>query len=282
MTSPSASSVRHGVLAVTIGSFAIAALMGITALLVPGRFGSTQGRVLLTTVVVGVTSVLALCYLAIGETRHRWIGLVGAVAAIISAVSLLDIIWAHWQHDPGRALLRTFGVSGILALTLAQFSLLLAVVRARGTVARLLWSTLAAGTVLAGLLVAVVLGWNPGDGAARLIGVVAILDVLGTVVSIALGVFGGNRNPSARGMTVVVPGPLAAQLRARAEASGRDPVDLVLEAVEHCVGSASAEEISSGEGQSHASGSAPDPPAAREQRPRLDPASRARPGGRRG
>lgn len=50
----------------------------------------------------------------------------------------------------------------MVALTLAQFTLLLAVVRRGGTVAHLLRGTLAVGTVLAGLLIAAVLGWNPG------------------------------------------------------------------------------------------------------------------------
>ena len=126
------SSVRRIVVRLTIGSFAIAALMGITALLVPGRFGSVQGRILMTTLVFGVTSVLMLCYLAIGETRNRWLGVVGGVAAVTSAMCALDMFWAHWQHDPGPGLLRTFGVSGIVALNLAQFSLLLAVIRRGG------------------------------------------------------------------------------------------------------------------------------------------------------
>jgi len=226
------------VVRLTIGSFAITALIGITALLAPGHFGGVQARILVTTLVVGITSVLTLCYLAISDTQHRWLGVAGGIAAVVSAVCVLDMIWGHWQHDPGQGLVRAFGVSGILALTLAQFSLLLAVVRRGGMVARLLGSTLAAGTVLAGLLIAAVLGWNPGDGAARLIGVVAILDVLGTVVTIALGVFGGERRQGVRPLTVVVPAPLASRLRARAEESGQDPTELVVDAVTHYVESA--------------------------------------------
>ena len=233
------SSVRRVVVRFTIGSFAIAALMGITALLVPGHFGSVQGRILMTTLVVGVTSILTLCYLAVAESRDRWLGVVGGVASIVAAGCVLDMVWSHWQHDPGQGLLRTFGVSVIVALTVAQFALLLAVVRPRGgAVARLLHSTLVAGTVLAALLISAVLGWNPGDGAARLIGVIAILDVLGTVVTVALGVFGGDRHQRARPLTVVVPEPLALRLRARAEASGQDPGDLVIEAVTSYVESA--------------------------------------------
>jgi hypothetical protein len=233
------SSARHLVLRVTIGSFAVAALMGITALLIPGRFGSVQGRILMTTLVVGATSVLMLCYLSIGDTRYRWLGVVGGVAAVTSATCALDMFWGHWQHEPGQVLVRTFGVSGILALTLAQSSLLLALVRRRGgAIARLLRLTIVAGIVLAGLLITAVLGWSPGDGATRLIGVVAILDVLGTVLTIALGVFGGDRRHAVRPLRVELPEPLSARLRARAEATGEEPENLVVEAVTRYVESA--------------------------------------------
>jgi hypothetical protein len=232
-------SVRRWVLRLTIASFATAALLGIAALLVPGPFGSVQGRILLTTLVVGATSILTLCYLgylAVGGTPGRWLGAAGGAAALVSAVCVLDIFWLHWQHDPGTALLRTFGVSAIVALTLAQFSLLLTVVRRRGPITLLLRATLVVGTVLAVLLAAAVLGWDAGDGAARLIGVVAILDVLGTVVTIALGLLAGQEPGVAAPLTVVVPDALAGPLRTLAAETGRDPADLVLDAVAHYVG----------------------------------------------
>ena len=241
MRSEGIASVRRLAVRVTIGSFALAALAGITVLLLPGHFGGVQGRVLMTTLVAGATSVLVLCCLSVGDTRYRWFGVVGGVAAVMSAACVLDMVWAHWQHDPGRALVRTFGVTGIAALTLAQFSLLLAVAgRTSGPVARLLRLTLAAGTVLAGLMIAAVLGWDPGEGAARLIGVIAILDVLGTVVVIALGVFGRDRTQAARRLTVELPESLSTRLRACAEATGRDPAELAVEAVTCYVESAEA------------------------------------------
>ena len=239
MKSEGIASVRRLVVRVTIGSFAIAALAGITVLLVPGRFGGVQGHILMTTLVVGVTSVLMLCHLSIGDTTYRWVGVVGGVAAVTSAACAVDMVWAQGQRDPGQGLVRTFGVSGIAALTLAQFSLLLAVAgRRRGVVARLLSLTLAAGTALAGLLIAAVLGWSPGDGAARLIGIIAILDVLGTVVVIALGVFGRDRAPAAGRLSVELPESLSTRLRACAEATGQDPAELAVEAVTWYVESA--------------------------------------------
>lgn len=222
------SSVRRVVVRTTVGSLATAALLGIAALISPGRFGGLQQRVLLTTLITGITSVLTLCYLATADLRSRWLGVIGGVSAVVAAVCALDMFWGHWQEDPGLALLRTFGVAGILALTLAQFSLLLAVVRRPGAIVRLQQATLVAGTLLAGLLAATVLGWRPNDTQIRLVGVDAILDVLGTLVTIALGMFGaGRRLPETR-LVVELPAPLAERARARAAASGQDPVDLVL------------------------------------------------------
>lgn len=225
------SSVRRVVVRLTISSFALAALIGIAALLVPGRLGSVQGRILLTTLVVGVTSVLTLCYLAVSGTRYQPVAVLGGVAALVAAVTVLDLVWAHWQHDPGVALVRTFGVSGILALTLAQFTLLLALALRGGEVTRVTGATLVLGSALAVMMCATVLGWQPGDVAVRVVGVVAILDVLGTVVTTALGLFGSGRRRGAGTLTVVVPEPLTTQLRARAAETGADPAALVLDAV---------------------------------------------------
>ncbi len=222
---------RQWVVRLVIGSFSLAALMGVAALLRPGRFGSTEGRVLLTTLIVGVTSVLMLCYLAVSGERERVAGLAGGVAALLSATCALAMLWRYWQHDPPLALVRTFGVSGVVAVTLAQVSLLLAVVRRRPAVVRLLAATLVAAAALAGVVIAAILGWNPGDSAARLIGVIAIVDVLGTVVTMAIGVFGGEPRTSEQTLAFTLPAPEAEAVRSRAAESGRTVDEVVLDAV---------------------------------------------------
>jgi hypothetical protein len=230
--------VRRVVLRVTIGSFAVAAVLGIAALLRPGHFGSTEGRVLLTTVVVGVASVLMLCYLAATGERTRFVGVAGGVATVVAATSALVLVWVWLDEGAPTALVRTFGVSTVMAVTLAQFSLLLAVLPRRPTLVRLLAATVVAGTVLACLASATILGWNPTDTGGRLIGVVMILDVLGTVVTLALGVFGGGapgRAGSSLGLTL--PPDLADAVRARAAETARTPEDVVLGAVRAHLGS---------------------------------------------
>jgi hypothetical protein len=81
--------------------------------------------------------------------------------------------------------------------------------------------------VLAATVSALILGLDAGDGTARFIGVIAILDVLGTVVTIALGVF-GNHNAS---LTVTVSPDMAVRLRQEADQTGRPVRDLVDEAM---------------------------------------------------
>ena len=56
---------RRIVVILVIGSFSVAALLGIIALLGGGELGETEGKVLLTTVIVGVESIAVLCYLAV-------------------------------------------------------------------------------------------------------------------------------------------------------------------------------------------------------------------------
>ncbi|MGA8248433.1 MAG: hypothetical protein WB797_16125 [Nocardioides sp.] len=225
-------SARRVVVRLTIGSFSLAALMGVAALLRPGHLGDTEGRILLTTLIVGAVSVLTLCYLAPVGARSRLVGAAGEVAALAAAACALVFTWPLWHQDPGSRLLRTFGVAVVAALSLAQFSLLLAVVRRRPGVARLLTATLVAGSVLAGLVIATILGWDASDAGGRAIGVVAILDVLGTVVTMALGVFGREEPRHENGPLQVTLSPeTAAVLRARSEATGLSIADLVDAAV---------------------------------------------------
>ena len=173
---------RRIVATVVIGSFSLAALMGIAALLGAGEFGETEGRILATTVAVGLESMAVLCYLALAGRPYAWVGGVGAAVSAVAFLTTLDLIWLE-----GDAL-RLWGSTAIVAATFAQMSLLLALSAGRGRDG-LLWPTLAAVAVLAAMLVGPIVNesFPEDDGYWRLLGVVAILDVLGTVVLIALG-----------------------------------------------------------------------------------------------
>ncbi len=240
MTTPG--SLRRVVVTTTLGSFSFAALMGVLALLGSGDFGEGQARVLGTTLLVGVSSIAVLCYLATAETKFQSIGVVGGFAVLLPLLTGLWLIWADYSGGDSEAMFKAFGVGVVVAATLAQASLLLGLAGARESLRGLLLVTLALAAVLAALVSLVILGGDDGDGLWRFIGIVAILDVLGTVVVIALGVVArigqpagpadpaGPAGPSGPA-EVQLPGPLAAALDVRAARSGRTRDDLVAEAV---------------------------------------------------
>lgn len=225
-----AAPVRRLVVALTIGSFSIAALMGIVALLGGGSFGEREGQVLMTTLVVGVTSVAMLCYLATSGSRFQVVGAVGGVLVLLPATQALLLVWNESSWD-GDAFFKIFGVGITLAATLAQLSLLLGVAGGRRRLQAVLWPTVALAFGVAGTICSMVLLETGGDNTLRLLGVMAILDVLGTVTTLALAIF-GNRAPDEPGVPVRIPARLEAPLAAAVAGSGRTRDDVVAEALD--------------------------------------------------
>ena len=245
MDKTSAAPVRRAILAVTIGSFSIAALMGITALLAGGSFGETEAKVLLTTLIVGCASVCVLCYLATGGTPYQVVGVAGGAAVLVPVTTALMLVWRDWDlfDGPTEAVWKSFGVGTVVAATLAQMSLLLGLAWARRSLALLLWPTLALAAVFAVLVSFMILNEAEDGGLWRVLGVIAILDVLGTVVTAAMAKFGGRaegpERPAAAapgwspsGLSVSLPDQLAAAIEQRSRETGRSPANLVAEAVE--------------------------------------------------
>lgn len=220
--------VRTQIVRLTIGSFSVAALLGVVALLGGGAFGRTEGRVLLTTLLVGVASVAVLCYLATGGTAYQLVGVAGGMAVVVPVLTGLVLIWADLGADGSDLVGRGFGVGTTVAATLAQASLLLAIgARGRPAVRWLLAGTLVLATVLAvALSVILVTQDDPPGVVLRGMGVVAILDVLGTVVVSALSRFGAPAGT----VSVTIPATLVARLDAARDGRSRDEV--VRDAVE--------------------------------------------------
>jgi len=76
------------------------------------------------------------------------------------------------------------------------------------------------------------------DNVWRVLGIAAILDVLGTLVTIALAKFGGRDEPApARGtLQITIGADQAAELESLARRTGRPADHLVAEAVERFLG----------------------------------------------
>lgn len=233
MAQPSTAPIRKVIVRITIGSFSLAALLGIVALLSGGAFGETETRILLTTLLVGVVSIAVLCYLATAGRRSQPLGVAGGAVVLVPLVTALLMIWGDVRSGPDETVLKIFGVGAIVAATVAQACLLLALAdRALPTVRRLLAGTLVLAAALAVMTSLLVIGYDPGeDWFFRLLGVVAILDVLGTVVAAALMKFGAGSSAQLDG-EVKLPHDLAARLNSYAISSARDREAVVAEAVE--------------------------------------------------
>lgn len=221
---------RRIVVALVIGSFSVAALLGIAALLGGGEFGETQGRVLLTTVIVGVESIAVLCYLGVAGRPTSLVGLLGG------SVSLLPFglsLWFTWGGSDSELIWQTFGIGVTVAATLAQACLLLAL-HEGGRTALLVGTLVAMAVVAAMISNAIVNGENLGDMYWRSFGVVAILDVLGTVVFAALGLF-GKRQRDAFEADLLSPA-LEARILDVSRTRGISPSKLISDALDSYLG----------------------------------------------
>jgi hypothetical protein len=217
--------IRRWIVRVTIGSFSLAALLGIVALLGGGEFGETEGKILLTTLLVGVVSIAVLCYLTTAGRSSQPVGIAGGVTVLVPLGTGLLMIWSSFDEDPGELMVKTFGIGAIVAATLAQICLLLAPQGRRDSVAgRMLMATIGLAGLLAVMTSLLVLGVHPGDdGYYRAVGVVAILDVLGTVVGAALMKFGPGATSGQvpASSTLALPPDVAAALAERAAVTGQ-------------------------------------------------------------
>jgi hypothetical protein len=164
----------------------------------------TVGKILGTTAVVGLASVSILCHLAIVGRAIRVIGFVGIAASIVAFITTMVMIWTSWgdnweaQNQWGKALL----LSALLAGFLAQANLLLLLSTRKHPIIR--YALLATFVAISAVYVSVALlsltdghiadGWNEGFG--RMVGVFAILDALGTVLSPVLGLVLKSKEPA--------------------------------------------------------------------------------------
>ncbi len=230
MSSSGTLPVRRAIAALTVVAFSIAALLGVVALIGGGTFGSDETRILLTTVQIGVVSIAVLCYLATAGTPYQPVGVCGGLAVLVPLATGLLLIWSSTDAGSDEGLWKAFGVGAIVAATLAQACLLLVLAKgeAPGVQVTLGLTLLVAG-LLALALVMIVLGASIGDPEVRAIGVVGILDVLGTVVVAALSKIDPDDE---RGIRVTLPERLRLELDGLAADTGRSRSEVVTRAVE--------------------------------------------------
>lgn len=185
--SVTASGFRTAVIRLIAVSFSIAALLGIAVLLRGGQMGDLEGRILLTTLLVGVVSIAVLCYLT-PRGRAQIVGAVGGGVVLVPLVTGLLMIWL--DSEPFARVAEVFATGGLVAGLLAQICLLWSTAGDQRPEDghRVLRSGLVATLVVAVLWVLEwmpaiwIEGFDPSEWYWRLVGVTAILDVLGTVL----------------------------------------------------------------------------------------------------
>lgn len=165
---------------ILIGSLIIGSAISIGIFLF-GEFGSTETKILGSIAALGFFSLAGLCSSTIYESvRYRKISLAGVVAAAVSFLLVLGAIWEVFDMDE---LWKPVIISMVLAIAVAHASLLLRITPRNHLVKTIrVWTLLCIVTLAALICVGIILEFFDYDFFIRLVGVVAILDVLGTVL----------------------------------------------------------------------------------------------------
>jgi hypothetical protein len=204
-------------------SLSLAAALGIWALLLPG-FGRTQQRVLITAVIFGGYSILALACASALEKRPRsamltiamWVGIVASAFALALWLGLVweviqDWVGRQWGQTAFRVeeeIAKTAGTATIIAACAAHAGLLRLLPLRRGTFIAVRAATIVCAVIL-GAMITVGIWFEAFDNVLeRLIGVAAILTACGTVVTPILARIEHLRPPPE-----TIPSRLAVQVR---------------------------------------------------------------------
>jgi hypothetical protein len=163
-------------------SLSISALIGIIIFLL-GDFGEIEARILFTTLTIGGFSLTALCSSVLYD-KHRYVPF-SATGMIVAVIGFLITTLAIWEILDFDDIWKVIIISIILSASIAHSSLLL-LIKSRKTIVNVsLMLTLLFISIVALMLIILVLSEFDMDFEFyyRLLGVFAILDVLGTIVT---------------------------------------------------------------------------------------------------
>jgi hypothetical protein len=187
---------RKFLLRLVIFSLTATAVLGIAGVLWSG-LGETGTKILGSAIAADAASFLALC--CTGRVTSAWqraVQVTGTVSACLGLLAGVYLIW--WgasASGPGAAIWRAAAVLFVLAVASAHASLLLRL-RPHGRLARAVVTGTVICTAAAAELIAnyaLVPNFDPGNGYAKALAVILILDVLGTILILLLRRFGPPR-----------------------------------------------------------------------------------------
>jgi hypothetical protein len=210
---------RKLLLTAIVGALCLTAAIAVVVLLT-GSFDDTSWRILATTSAISFCGLLGVPVGMLLE-RGRAVLLARASAALTFAAFVLTValIWRHWENGLGK----TCGVVATLAIAAAQAAVVEARRRESDTTAIsvLTSGTMLTGAVLTAMGIAAILIEIDEGSYYRVLGAVAVIDVLLIVVAAVLRRGGG---PAAETYRIRVNGELI-------EASGRDFASAVAGAI---------------------------------------------------
>jgi len=161
-------------------SLSITALIAIGILLF-GKFGTIENKILITTLAVGFASLAGLCCSSIiNVCGLRSFSIFGILSACVSFSIANLMIWTQIR-DPME---QVFGTASVVMIVCSHTSLLLLIKINSRTIRDVLYATIVCIAIVA-IMYIIVLWSNkpPGEYFFRLMGVIAILDVLGTILT---------------------------------------------------------------------------------------------------
>lgn len=161
-----------------LASLVVSALIGIVIFLV-GDFGETELKLLITTLAVAGFSLTSLAGAALYDRRHLLL-----LSYAVMAASLLGFvlgIFEIWGDHEEIWLLKLSTSVAIVAFSLAHISILMLGRFREKLVKYCLYATIGAIVSLATVLISMINFELDETGFFRLLGVLAILDVLGSI-----------------------------------------------------------------------------------------------------
>lgn len=180
-------------LQVLIGALSVSALIGIYIFLA-GDFGETEVRLLFTTLAIGGYSLAGLCCSVIYKREKlKPFSVIGMLTAVTGFVITTGAIWEVIDIED---IWKTMVIFIILSAAISHVSLLLQIRTSDHTSRSILIATIASVTITALMLIKSTLtNFDESEFYFRMLGVFAILDVLGTIAAPVMSRIGTGRNP---------------------------------------------------------------------------------------
>jgi hypothetical protein len=167
---------RRLLLLAVAGLLSASALLAIGILLL-GRFGDTEGRILFTTALLAGYGLVALpSTILLDQARSKSLAYAGLGLTAVAAALSIGVIW---NDDPPQGLLKTMGIAAVVALAVAQVAALTA--RRREADPRAVRGLFAVSCVLAAVvaaMAAVAIGAEIDGGYYRFLAALLVLDLL--------------------------------------------------------------------------------------------------------